>query len=405
MQKLFDELKGHLEAFLQQRDDEAVMVSKLLEGMDDASASQLFWFGTDEFVDAATWVSGLADTFAVKHAAVTMKLREQGRPPWPALPDAILDPAQPPVERLREMMSFSRALAPLPETLSVWCLFPLLVHDWQAWARLLWDLLQHTFPSPWFHHLRIYVRADPADEWVKSVATKMPRVGWYDPDLSQAAMQRAFDEEAMDRSRPMEQRMQSVFLSAQMDFAHNRLAEALQKHATLLKYFTATRNGTMTALVLNSVGECHQRLGNLDHAGYCFEQALVPAASTSSPPVPVLLNLSLNLGNVRMQQARFAEAETYYDVAQGFAAMQRAADTRLRAIENLGVCQDAQGKYPDAAATWHTGARAAGELEMLDLRRSMLERLRDLHARTGDDAGRARVEYELAGLSTASARR
>jgi tetratricopeptide (TPR) repeat protein len=410
VRKLFDDVKSKLEEFLRQRDaaalaicasdDEAIPVLKILEGMDDTSASELFWICSDDFNDPVSYVSGLANAFALKHGAVTIKQKEQQQPTWPPLPDIVLDQRAAPVARLRAMMSFSRSLLPSPDGfLSVWCLFPLQVADWRAYTALLWDLLQHEFPRPWFHHLRIYVRAEPQDGWVPAAVQRMAHFEWYDPDLSQGAMQRALDDEAMDRTLPMARRMQNVFLSANVDYAHGRLGDAMHKYATLLKFSAGTRDATMAAMVLNGMGEVHQRAGNLDQAANCFEKAVLPASQATVPPIPVLLNISLNLANLKLARGQYAEAESYYDAAQGFATLQRSPDTRLRAIQNLGACQYAQGKLREAATSWQAGAAVAGEMELPSIRRNMLMRLHDLYGRVGDGASRAAVERDLAALA------
>jgi tetratricopeptide (TPR) repeat protein len=228
-------------------------------------------------------------------------------------------------------------------------------------------------------------------------------VAWYDPDLSQAAIQSAIDDEAADTSLPLERRLQSLFMSANIDYAHGRLGEALEKHGVLLKYYAGTQHATMSALVLNAIGEAHARLGNAEHAGAAFELAFGAATQSAVPPVPVMLNVVLNLANLRMTEQRWEEAEAYYDSAQQLATAQRDATTKLRAIENLGQCQYLQGKVPEALASWHAGAAVAGQLELPDLRRQMLERLAAHYERASDFAGQNVVRRELAALSTAGA--
>jgi tetratricopeptide (TPR) repeat protein len=185
-------------------------------------------------------------------------------------------------------------------------------------------------------------------------------------------------------------------MSASIDFAHGRLDDALAKHGVLLAYYTGTRDATMTALVLNAVGEVRARLGQVEHAGECFELAFGSAMQAPVPPVPVLLNVVLNLANLRMLQARWEEAEAYYDSAQQLATAQRDAVTKLRAIENLGQCRYAQGKVPEALSTWHAGAAVAGALELLDVRRALLERLASHYLNVADHAQHGHVQRQLA---------
>jgi tetratricopeptide (TPR) repeat protein len=317
--------------------------------------------------------------------------------PWPLLPDELLDESRPPVDRLRELMIFSRELLPAADGfLAVWCLVPLTIEDPAAYAALVAELLQHAFPLPWCHHMRIYVRGDPSDAALPAAVGSQPRVAWYDPDLSQAAMQRAIDEETADPALPLGRRLQNLFISAGVDHAHSRFGAALQKYALLLKYYASTRDATMTALVLNAVGETQARLGNVEHAGLCFEHAFVPASQAPGPPIPVMLNIVLNLANLRMAEGRWAESESYYDAAQQLATAQRDAPTKLHAIENLGQCQYMQGKLSEALTSWHAGAAVAGELEFPESRRSMLERLASHYLHAADHARHTDVRRQLA---------
>jgi tetratricopeptide (TPR) repeat protein len=406
VQKLFDALTARLRALVDQRDDialvvryrdeEAVVVLKSMEGIDDASTAEMFWIASDEFHDAASYVTDVVNAFAVKHGAVRMAMERDGMRPWPALPDELLDEARQPVDRLRELMIFSRELLPAPDGfLAAWCLLPLSVADANGYAALTAELLRHDFPLPWCHHMRIYVRGDPSDLLLPATLGAQPRVGWYSPDLSQAAMQRAIDEEAADPSLPLPRRLQNLFISAGIDQAHQRFDDALQKFSVLLKYYAGTRNATMSALALNAVGEIHARLGNVEQAGVCFEQAFVPASRAPGPPIPVMLNIVLNLATLRMSEMRWEEAEAYYDSAQQLATAQRDAPTKLHAIENLGQCQYMQGKVPDALASWHAGAAVAGELDFPEARRSMLQRLASHYASVADYPQHADVQGQL----------
>jgi tetratricopeptide (TPR) repeat protein len=388
VQKLFEALTARLRAHVVQRDDvalvvrctdaEASVVLKALEEIDDASTAELFWIVGDEFHDAVSYVSGVVNAFAVKHGAVRMAMEQRGMQPWPLLPDALLDERRPPVDRLRELLVFSRALLPAPDGfLGVWCLIPLSIGDPDGHAALMAELVRHEFPLPWCHHLRLYVRADAVDPMLPALLAPQPRIAWYEPDFSQPTIQRAIDEESADAALPLERRLQNVLMSASIDQAHQRYPDALQKYALLLKYYAGVRNPTMTALVLNAVGETQARLGNEEVAGLCFEQAFHPASQAAGPPLPVMLNIVLNLANLRMAQGRWAESESYYDAAQRLATAQRDPTTKLHAVENLGQCQYMQGRVPEA-------------------RRRLLERLASHYLAVADYGQHADVQRQIA---------
>ena len=245
----------------------------------------MFWIVSEPFADAASWVSSAVSAFAVKHGGVRMAMGKEGFTPWPELPEPLLDEARQPSVRLRELMEFSRELRPDPEgMLTAWCFVPLEIADPRGWAALMWELLQHDFPNPWCHHMRVYVRGTPAEPYLQAALEAIPRVAWYDPDLSQEAVQRALEEEASDRTLPLDLRLQSLFMSAGVDHSNQRFGDALAKYGVLLKFYAGTRNPGMTAMVLNAIGETHARTGNPDAAIRSFEAALVPAASVSPLP-------------------------------------------------------------------------------------------------------------------------
>jgi len=406
MQKLLEALTARLSAFVDQRDDlalvvrctdaQTVLVLKALEGIDDASTSEMFWIFSEEFQDANSYVAAVVEAFAAKHLAVRLGMEREGMEPWPPVPPVVLDETLGPVQRLRELMVFSRELLPaLDGFLAAWGFVPLAIHDRQGFRTLFSKLFVHEFPQPWCHHMRIYVRGSSDDDLLPSAVSSLPRVAVYEPDLSQAAMQRALEEEAEDPALPLERRLQSLFFSAHIDYAYGRFPAALDKYAILLKYHTGVQNETMTALVLNAVGETHARMGNAEHAGQCFELAFAPAAKAQGPPIPVMLNVVLNLANLRMGQKRWEEAEAYYDSAHQLASVQRDAGTKVSAIENMGECQYQQGKIKDALATWHAGAALAGELDLPDSRRSMLERLATHYKSAGESARHAEVQKQM----------
>jgi tetratricopeptide (TPR) repeat protein len=403
VQSLLDGIAAGLKAFINQRDEIALIVRcrdeecpvilKTFEGLDEGAESEMFWIASDEFTDAGIWVTSVVNDFVVKHGAVRMAMGKEGFTPWPALPDQLLDATRRPALRLRELMEFSRTLRPFSDgMLTVWCFVPLEIADARGWAALMWELLQHEFPNPWCHHTRIFARGTPAEPFLQSALASIPRIAWYDPDLSQAAIHRALEEEAADRTFPLELRLQNLFMSAGVDYGHGRFEQALAKYGILLKFYTGVRNPGMTAMVLNAIGETHARTGNADAAMHCFEQALVPASSMSPMPIPVMLNVTLNLANQHMAFGHWEEAEAYYDASQKLAMVSRDANTRLRSIENLGVCLYAQGKVTDAVAKWHAGASVADELGMSDPRRTMLLRLAGHYHQTQDYAAQAEMQ-------------
>jgi tetratricopeptide (TPR) repeat protein len=409
VRKLFERITGRLKDFLQQRDDavlsvecrdgDCIAILKILEGLDEASASEFFWTYSGDFLDASSYASGVVKEFGVKHQGVRVALEAQNLQPWPPMPEAILDETRSAPERLRELMVFSRSLLPQPEGCSVvWVFCPLRIADQTAYARLLGELLRHEYPFPWFHHMRILVRQDAAQSGLSPVLAGMLRVDRYVPDLSDEAMENALEEEAADEELPLAERVQAAFISASRDFSYGRFDDALKKHEVVLRYHSAAGNLEMVALVLNSVGEIHQRLGREERAAQCYAAALEPASECANPPLPVLFNTLSNLARLRSDQSRFNEAEVYYEAGEKLATVLRNAPAKIQSLENLGHCQYMQGKVDQAVESWRLGAGVAGKLEQTELQASLLARLRQHFAKSSRTLELQEVEKQLASL-------
>ena len=413
MRKLFDRITERMQGFVQQRDHVALVVRcresdgiailKILEGLDEASTSEMYWTYPGDFLESRTWVSEVVKDFGTKHEGVRLALEHEKMKPWPPIPASVLDESLAPSHRLRELMIFSRSLLPqLEGGLVVWVPFPLRIADPAGYAQLMRELLDHQHPFPWFHHMRIILREDTASPALSAALAGAPRVDYYAPDLSDEAMENALEEEAADTELPLTDRVQAMFLSAQRDYAFGRFDEALMKHEVVLRYHAAIGNGPMAALVLNSVGEIHQRAGRPDQASRCFQAALEPACAGQHPPIPVLFNVLLNLANLRLAENRFAEAEIYYDATEKLATVQRNPPAKIQSIENLGYCPYVQGKVDEALQNWRLGARIAGQLEQQDLQRGLLARLRHHYASTNQVVELREIDMQLAALKPIS---
>jgi hypothetical protein len=407
MLKVFDAVKAQIAAFASQRADVALIIEsadesmpfliKTAEEVDEGSSAEFFWIATDNFTDVDSYVAAVIDGFAAKHEVVRLALLQQGKQTWPEIPARLRDPATPPVERLRGLMEFSRELLPDSDgCTAVWCLMPHEIADARWFAWLLASVLHHEFPFPWFHHLRFIMRADAISPDYRAALADWPRLRWYRPDLSQAAVAESMDDATDDESRPIEERLQLLYMSANADYAHGRIEPALDKLSLLLDHYAKTGNSTMAALTMNTLGEVHRRRGNMEQAGACFEQAFAPLAALESPPVPVILNLCVNLGDLRLAEQNYEAAELYFDSAQQLSTLQRAPLAKLQLMDKLGGCQYSLGKYVEAHATWTAGESVARELELHAQRRIFLVRLRDYYAAARDHARQADAEREIA---------
>lgn len=406
MRKLLERMTNRFQGFIAQRDDLALVVRcsgeqspllfKILEGLQEASSSELFWVFGEEFKGPAEYASAVVDSFAAKHKVVRILQEKDGMKVWPPLPESLNESRTPPAQRIRELMKFARSLLPSQEGLLVgWEMFPLEITNHDGYVVLMRDILRHEFPFPWCHHIRIIFRDDAANPLLAKKLGKPPRIVWYEPDLSQKAMEESLEEEADDQELPLEQRLQSLFVTAGLDYANKRLDRAMEKYQLLFKYFSGKGNLAMAALALNGLGEVHLAGGNPAEAAECFLAAMIPATEGPMPPLPVLTNVVLNLARLRASEKNWVEAESFYDQLQNLAAAQHNPPLKVYAIENLGVTRYEQGKVPEALECWHAGADVSGKLNLLEPRKSMLERLLKHYRRVRDQIKVREVEKQL----------
>jgi tetratricopeptide (TPR) repeat protein len=409
MRKLLNQVSARLGDFVDQRDDlvlvlradvgDALPLLSILEGLEGERASDFFWTFTDAFENPRSYADAVVEAFTTKHTAVRLAMEKEGLTPWPAIPPAVSDRENPPAARIRALAAFSRELLPVPNGgVCVWTFFPLEVADARAYARFIADVIAHDFPFPWCHHLRFLVRIDSDDRVLEHALGSTAHVQRYSPDLSVDALNRSVEEEVDDESLPLAERMASLLISAGNDLAFSRFPLALEKFALLLQYHGSMNSFAMAALALNGMGQVYYRMGDLERANEAYLSALIPASEGDPPAIPVLLNVVLNLADLRMQQQNWVEAEGYWDAAQQLATVARDGQLKVRALGQRGLCQRNQDLTEEAEKSWQAASVIAAQLEDKNLCADQLEHLYRLY-RAQRNASRAQeVREQLAGL-------
>src|SRR5690242_16435262 len=96
MRAKLEGLREAMARFIAQREDlilvircsdpDAALVSKIVEGLDESSSSELFWLIVDEFKDPVSFAEACVRSFATKHEGVRLALANAKQPPQPPLP-------------------------------------------------------------------------------------------------------------------------------------------------------------------------------------------------------------------------------------------------------------------------------------------------------------------------------
>jgi hypothetical protein len=407
MRRLVQGINERIAGFVDQRDDLALVpvcddaacpfLLKIVEEVDQGGSPHMFWMFAEAFEDEAAYVDAVAASFEGRHALVCDAFQKTGAPPWPPVPDAVRDATLPPVARLRELITFARTLRADPEEqLLVWAMVPTAIEDSETWGRMVADLLAHDFPSPWCHHVRFVVREDAESPALGEALAGRERIEFTEVDFGMDKVEEALLADAADEEMPLALRMQSVLVAAGIDYAEQRYDQALMKYVTLLPYYAGTENHALWALVLNGMGEVHEKLDDPETARLNYEAAVTPAADGKA--YPVLQNVTLNLANLEMAQERWAEAADYYNSAALMATAFVDPGTKLRCMENGGVCRYALGERDAAVALWEEGVTLSKGVDAHEERGRLLARLEEHYARVGDRENLKRVRAERAEL-------
>jgi tetratricopeptide (TPR) repeat protein len=412
MRALLDRLKKDFAGFVEQRDDLILISScsdndvavglKILRDLEQASAADVFLLFSDNFVQPGPFVSVAVERLREDHRLASAALVEEGRNPLPEFPASLADGSRPPAQRLIEAMTFARSLLPRKGGHRLaWAMFPLEIKDRHEYLRFVSEFVPWSGLKPWMNGLRLIFRDLPATGQFAPTLAAGPRVHLGSFDFGPDATAESFEQDAQNQELPEDERMQSLLMSAGLDYAHNRTESAVGKYKLLLGYYQKTDNALMQAFVLNAFGEMAHRAGDLEKAQLWFECALVPAEKAKEPVL--LTALGRNLGDIAFKQARYPEAEQYYDNVDKLASHMLDPEAKIRALEARGLSQEKQGAFDKAVGSWEAAAHLSRKIELPEFLRKNLEHLARVYRQFGMTDRLPQLEAELA-ASVASGR-
>lgn len=386
MRRILEKLQNEMAAFIDGRahlgfvlsasDGDSAAAQMILGGLDEASSSELYWIIPDDFTDADTYVESCVANFSAKHVALMLTAEKEGIyvPPVPS--EVMEKGVLPALERMKALIVFSRSLLPNIEGCSVvWGLMPMQVKNKPAYSVFMTSLWEHDFPFPWCHHVRLIVRdLFPVSLFPTLGTTK--RIQSSSIDLSSDSLRKHLEEDISDESLPLEERINDTLILAGMDYSHGNYELSVKQYEIVHRYAVATNNPTLAAVSLNGAGEAHLMIKNSRAAGGYFEAALGAAAQAPGPPISILHNIYVNLGQLRQTQNRLNESEVYYKGAADLGYLLRDEEPRLENWERLGKVQYRQGNATEAIQTWQNGAIVAGRLDRDDYYQSFLGYIR-----------------------------
>jgi hypothetical protein len=322
----------------------------------------------------------------------------EGKPAWPPMPSACTDPRLPPSQRLRVAILHARNLVPNdPDNRLVFCLVPQQIESAPAWADAVSSLLPAptSSPDPAWAGVRLILRDDKKNPRLvpELRRQKIPHVLIYEPDLSPAALMDAMAREAVDPNLTEAERMQVLGQLAALDFAYDRLDDAVAKYGILYDYYTQHEAPAMQALVLQGVGDILRKTGNIPLARERYAQGLTHALATQS--LPLMLGLAYHVGDTNLILESWADADGHLDVARTIAGKMLNPQLQADVMEKMGIARMALQRYADAVAIWEEAAELCRGCDHRDRLCSLLERLIDVYRAGRKVAEQQACETEL----------
>jgi len=397
VRRLFQNVTEQVQAFLGQQDDVLLLVRsrdedgallfKILEPIEEASAD-IFWFFHNDFTDPKAYVRSVVESFQKRAELLEKKLQEGGEPPWPTVPEPVVDPAADPVTRLQALFTYMRErMADLEASHLVVVLLPLrIAQPWQ-YRAFVRELISFDLMSPWCHHMRFIMREPlhapmgKSEKPTKLDPVAFPATRIYPIDFSLEALQKATKEEIGDSNVPLADRLQSLLIDANVDYAHKRYLVAEEKYQLLRTYYAEVKNHALLAAALNGLGEVHAALKpakqHRDMAIHYFEMAVTAAIEGKSHPI--LLNVALNLANLYLVHKNWAQAAEHYVAAEALATALLNGGVKLLCLENIGACRSKLAQWALADRAWRDGATLARSLKEHDAQRRLLHHLRAMY--------------------------
>ena len=407
----FEHLSASLSEFVAQPDTPCLLLmisdsdtlypSKALAAMDRQDPHTVYLVFSQPCHDAVAYMDAVVDLVRVQLDAVLRQAEGEETPE--GLPEAVLDPREPPSERLLGLIEYLRDFAG-NDVPFVWGLLPETIGDTDGYRALVQPLMPTEGVPEWArgHHFIVREVLD-GSIWAQSLhEAEVDDALVFRFEASHTHVSDALVVAAGNPNNTDDERMAALVQLAGLDVVHRRLPEALAKYDALQQYYGATDNPGMRALVLGGTGDALRFADKPVEALAAYRQGL--AISVPAEAFPETLNLLMAAGTVCSDLEDWAEAEGYFGLAIDVAAKLLNVVALCDSYENRGIAHSAQGHHKDAVSDWMTAKNVAKRYGYALRFESAIERLIETY-RAADlpDKVRALEIEKAAGVEVAAA--
>jgi tetratricopeptide (TPR) repeat protein len=383
MRQLYQKLGEMLRGFINQRDDfmllvasgdsDAALILQSLREFDHESPGDLVLLFGEAFATPESFMESLAVRLREEVEMVNSGAAPTDTP-LPGAPEPLLEPAIPPVTRLRFGLNYAASLVdPRGGQRYVWGMVPGEIKSPEKYLRLLADLPSSEL-QPWMRGGRVIARVPANFDIARSPLANIPRVRVEKFVIPHDAHEQDLLATLNDLSIPEADRMAAAVQLGFMDAAHNRLASATDYFSKSLTFFQWVGLPALEGLVMMGLGDVARRKGDLAGAQRWNEAALVPAAKSESPIL--MASIVQHLAGLAYQQGEYAEAAERYSELAAFRRTMFDEDGLIEALEWEGNALQNADRPQDAVMRWYEAALIGKTFEHGHRLESVLPKLR-----------------------------
>ena len=360
--------------------DEAPLLLKCFDIVEqDELIPDIFLMHGDEFQDTRRFVETVIERQREQIEGVNEALEKRGDEQIAEIPPVLFERNAPSVERLIALFQHMRLIVE-PERQIIWIFFPLADIERQDFYANLFTPLAQKIISGELGGTKLIVRDTPLNNLKENLNCdeKNLEVFCYRPQLDFASIVQKIENRAKDPNAPMEEKMQSLLLTAGMDVAEKRYDDALSKNEQALAFYRQKKLKQNESVVQCSIGDIYYVQAKYPEAQANYEKAIMISVEEKSQPM--VLYQSINLGNALFMQEKYDEAFTYYDSAEKLADANKVFMQRVQALELMGDTRRKQKQLDEAVKIYNKAADLCRENKFALGLKNVLERLCEVYA-------------------------
>lgn len=375
--------------------DEAPLLLKCFDIVEqDELSPDIFLMHGDEFQDTRRFVETVIERQREQIEGVNEELEKRGDEKIAEIPPVLFERNAPSVERMIALFQHLRLIVQ-PERAIIWIFFPLADIERQDFYTNLFEPVARKIISGELGNTKLIVRDTPLSNLKQNLNCdeETLEVFCYRPQLDFESVIRKIEDRAKDANAPMEEKMQSLLLTAGMDVAEKRYDDALTKNIQALAFYRQKKLKQNESVVQGSIGDIYYVQGKYRKAQENYEKAILISVEEKSQPM--VLYQSINVGNALFMQKKYDEAFIYYDSAEKLADVNKVFMQRIQALERMGETRHKQKKLDEAVEIYDKAAGLCRENKFALGLKNILEKLCEVYAEQNEQAKHDECKAEL----------